>query len=583
MSYRLFHFPGAQAARLAERLADCRRSVLDETVQPGAVGAPAVILVDAAVLQLVRALDLRGVDPAIQIVVFGDAGSLPLTPSEHVYAYLLSTLPMTIVAQTLRNAYAHAQLHFEHQHLKANTGRPSEEASRLNEIGIALSAERDTTTLLRLIVAKARGITNADAGSLYLVEEDAAGRRRLRFTVVQNDSVDVPFEGSTLAIGQTSVAGHVALTGQALNLEDAYSPPAGSPFLVDSVYDAKLGYRTKSMLAVPMRTPAGRVVGVLQLINCKTDPVVRFTSREQIEREARTFPARFEALACSVASQAAVAIENSRLYAELQAALAQLAASQRTVVRTERLRALGDMAGGLSHDFNNTLAAILGRSQLLLTQVEDPEIRRQLEVVEEAALEAAQTMRRVQEFVRTRRERPFFTVELGPLAADVLEATRGRWKDDAEARGISYEVRVEAAPAPAVAGDPLELREALTAIVHNALDAMPDGGRLTVVTAPDGDAVRCVVADSGRGMTDDVRERVFEPFFTTKGARGTGLGLSVAYGILMRHGGDLDVSSRPGDGTTVTLRLPVAPPETAVPSPGRLDTSRSPPWRIRIP
>ncbi|MGH7389135.1 MAG: ATP-binding protein [Candidatus Rokuibacteriota bacterium] len=565
MSYRLYHFPGGQAARLAERLQECRRTTLDEKAEPGAVTAPAVLLVDAQVVQLVRALALKGADPAIAIAVLGEAASLPLTPSEHVYAYLLSTLPMAILAQTLHNAAVHAQLHLEHEQTKANVERLATEFSRLNAIGIALSSERDPTALLGLVLARAREITHADAGSLYLVEEDAAGRRRLRFTVVQNDSIEAPFEGGTLAIGPTSVAGHVAATAQPLNLPDAYMPPAGSAFLVDPVYDTKTGYRSKSMLVVPLTTPAARVIGVLQLINCKTDPAIRFTSREHIEREARPFPARFEELATSVASQAAVAIENARLYAELQAALGQLAASQRGVVRAERLRALGDMAGGLSHDFNNTLAAILGRAQLLLAQVEDQDVRRQLEVVEEAALEAARTLRRVQEFVRMRRERPFFTVELGALAEEVVGATRPRWKDEAEARGLAYDVRVDATPALPVAGDPLELREVLTAVVLNALDAMPAGGRLTLTTVPEGDRVRCTVTDTGVGMTDEVRERVFEPFFTTKGARGSGLGLSVAYGILMRHGGDVDVDSRPGEGTVVTIRLPVATPDTAEP------------------
>ena len=565
MSYRLFHFPGGQAARVAERLQGCRRTVVEGPATPGAVTAPAVLLVDATVADLVRALALKGADPAIQIVVVGDEASLPVLPSEHVHTFLLADLPIAVIGQTLARAFAHAQLEAEHQRLRATVDRLGDEVFRLNAIGVALSAERDTTALLRLVLERAREITQADAGSLYLLEEDAAGRRRLRFTVVQNDSVDAPFEGSTLAIGPTSIAGHVAATGQPLNLEDAYAPPAGAPYLVDAVYDAKVGYRTKSMLAVPLRTPDARVIGVMQLINCKADAALRFTSREHVEREARPFPARFEALATSVASQAAVAIENSRLYAELQAALSQLAASQRALVRSERLRALGEMAGGLSHDFNNTLAAILGRAQLLLAQVEEPEVRQQLRVVEEATLEAARTMRRIQDFARTRRERAFFTVELGQLVQEVVDLTRPRWKDEAEARGITYEVRVERGPAPEVAGDPVELREALAAIVVNALDAMPAGGRLTLATGAEGAGVRCVVSDTGAGMTDAVRERVFEPFFTTKGTRGSGLGLSVAYGIVKRHGGEVDVESRPGEGTTFTIRLPATTADTETP------------------
>lgn len=573
MIYRVFYFHGAAVARVAARLPDnYQRVALGEAAE--AVEAPAVILVDAVVDQLERALALKRQQATLEIVVLGDASSLPVTPSEHVYAYLLTTLPAGIIAQALANAFLHAQLRQEEERTKAHVERLTAESQKLNAIGIALSAERDTAALLALILAKAREITHADAGSLYLVEGDPAGVRQLRFIVVQNDSFPMPFEGITLPVDSQSVAGHVAVTGEVLNLEDAYAALPGAPFEIDRKYDRQTTYRTKSMLVVPMKTPDGRIIGVLQLINCKADPGRRFSSREEIEREARPFPARFEDLGCSVASQAAVALENSRLYAELRAALARVEASQRRIVQAERLRALGEMAGGLAHEFNNTLAVILGRAQLLLTQTDDPEIRRQLRVVEEAATDGARTIRRIMEFARKRRDRPFQAVELNQLIGEVVGLTRSRWKDDAEARGVSYEVRVETTPVPAVAGDPHELREALTNVMLNALDAMPAGGRLTVATSGEGDRVRCVITDTGVGMTDDIRHRIFEPFFTTKGEKGSGLGLSVMYGIIIRHGGEVDVESRLGQGSTFTIRLPVArelapPPAPPAPAPVR--------------
>lgn len=564
---RLFYFAGAGVARLVERLpSDFQREALGE--EAIAVEEPAVILVDAVVSQLGRALALRRQAGALEIVVLGDVAMLPAAPSEHVYAYLVNTLPTALIAQALTNAFVHAQLRQEQERMKEHVERLTGEFHKLNAIGIALTATRDTPTLLGLILQKAREITQADGGSLYLMEE-AGEHRQLRFAVVQNDSLAMPFEGKTLQVNNHSLAGYVATTGAVLNLDDAYAPPAGAPFEIDRRYDQETGYRTKSILVVPMKTPDGRVVGVLELINYKTDPVRRFTTREEIEREARPFPARFEDLAVSVASQAAVALESSRLHAELEAALASIHASQSRVVQVERLRALGEMAGGLAHDFNNTLAAILGRAQLLQSQAGDPEVRRGLQVIEEAALEGARTIRRLQEFARRRRDRPSQSVELNQVVDEVVELTRPRWRDEAQARSITYEVQVETTAVSPVVGDPHELREALTNVVLNALDAMPSGGRLTLKTEREDDCVRCVIADTGVGMTEEVRRRIFDPYFTTKGERGSGLGLSVMYGIISRYGGEVEVESRPGHGSTFIIRLPAAEamPEAPPPPP----------------
>jgi CheY-like chemotaxis protein len=209
----------------------------------------------------------------------------------------------------------------------------------------------------------------------------------------------------------------------------------------------------------------------------------------------------------------------------------------------------------------------MGRAQLLLTQVEEPRYQRQLRIIETAAQDGARTVRRIQEFTRVRRARPFEPVDVGQLIDEVLEVTRSRWKDDAMARGIAYEMRVSGGPVPPVAGDPSELREVLVNLVFNALDAMPKGGRVTIRLGADDERVRCDVTDTGVGMTDDVRRRVFDPFFTTKAEKGTGLGLSVAYGIIARHGGGIEARGEPGRGSTFTIRLPVARAPAPAPAP----------------
>jgi CheY-like chemotaxis protein len=259
-----------------------------------------------------------------------------------------------------------------------------------------------------------------------------------------------------------------------------------------------------------------------------------------------------------MARQVATAIENSRLYEHVTHTLHALEESQQRIVQGERLRALGEMAGGVAHDFNNVLAIIIGRAEVIAVDLEDGEIRRQIDVIIQAALDATQTVKRIQEFTRVRRSRDFRTVDVRQLIDEMLEMTRSRWKDEAEGRGVHYDIRVKGEAVPPVEGEPSEIREALTNILFNALDAMPDGGSIAFTTTTKDGRVVCSIADSGIGMPEDVRQRVFDPFFTTKGERGTGLGLSVVYGIIARHGGEVDVDSRLGAGTTFTIRLPVA-------------------------
>jgi hypothetical protein len=228
------------------------------------------------------------------------------------YAYL----PKPVTPFILASALGHA---FEHVRLLAEAERTRMELGELNAIGVRLSAERDPVALLGLILTKAREITHSDAGSIYLVEEPDEGQPRLRFKLTQNDFVSVPFTEFTMPISDESVAGHVAKSGEILHLEDAYAPPAGAPFKINRAFDQQAGYRTKSMLVVPMKTPAAETIGVLQLINCKRVAARRFPSVDAIERETIPYPERFVGFAASLASQAAVALQNSRLLENIQA------------------------------------------------------------------------------------------------------------------------------------------------------------------------------------------------------------------------------------------------------------------------
>jgi HD-GYP domain-containing protein (c-di-GMP phosphodiesterase class II) len=200
------------------------------------------------------------------------------------------------------------------------------ELEELNRIGIALSETRDVDQLLALILQKARDITAADAGSLYLVERETSTSNpqphgapiRLRFKLTQNDSVQFPFAEQTLPLTDTSMAGHCALHGQVIELADAYRIPKSWPFRFNSSFDEQTGYRTRSLITLPMKNGRGEVLGVLQLINCKKNPKANLANAAAVRKNVHPFPERAVRMALSLASQAAVAFENSRLYRDIE-------------------------------------------------------------------------------------------------------------------------------------------------------------------------------------------------------------------------------------------------------------------------
>jgi len=279
----------------------------------------------------------------------------------------------------------------------------------------------------------------------------------------------------------------------------------------------------------------------------------------------RAFTSRDERLLSNIADLVALALRSAQLYEERARAYGELAAAHDQLVRTEKLRAMGEMASGVAHDFNNVLAAILGRAQLLRDKVDDPKLKRWIEVIERSAMDGARTVKRLQEFTRIRRDQPVVAVNLNQVLQEALEATEPSWRDGPRRRGVEIEATLQLAPSlPAIPGDPAELRDAMTNLVLNAVDAMPRGGRLVLATARTGDLVELTVTDTGTGIPEAIRQRIFDPFFTTKGPKGTGLGLSMAYGILGRHGARITVESEEGRGTT--FRLVFRPAEGALPT-----------------
>jgi signal transduction histidine kinase len=283
---------------------------------------------------------------------------------------------------------------------------------------------------------------------------------------------------------------------------------------------------------------------------------------------ARRLPDAFSSGECEFLRQlsehVALASHQARLYGALQQAYDDLRQTQHTVMQQERLRALGQMASGIAHDINNAISPVSLYTESLLER--EPNLseraRGYLTTIQRAIEDVARTVARMREFYREREAQlTLERVDINRAVRQVVELTRPRWSDLPQQRGAMVDLQTELSDTlPDIMGAEHEIRDALTNLIFNAVDAMPSGGTLSVrtrKTAGDGeDRVLIDVSDTGVGMDDDTRRRCLEPFFTTKGERGTGLGLAMVYGMIQRHSAELDIESAAGAGTTVRLSFP---------------------------
>jgi signal transduction histidine kinase/CheY-like chemotaxis protein len=270
----------------------------------------------------------------------------------------------------------------------------------------------------------------------------------------------------------------------------------------------------------------------------------------------------------------ALAAHQAQLYGALQQAYNDLRQSQQSVVQQERLRVLGQMASGIAHDINNALTPASLYTETLLEDDKtlSPASRELLGVVHRAIGDVTHTVSRMREFYRQNdAQMNLAPIALNDLVCQVVELTRARWRDMPMQRGVAIGVQLNLAPdLPPLEGVESEIREALINLLMNAVDAMPNGGTIAFSTTMEVGSehraphIRCEVADTGAGMSEETRRRCLEPFFTTKGERGTGLGLAMVYGVLQRHGAELEIESAIGRGTTMRLIFPAADPAKAL-------------------
>jgi signal transduction histidine kinase/PAS domain-containing protein len=404
-----------------------------------------------------------------------------------------------------------------------------EKLSALLTVSNAVMASLDLDQILDTSAREARKVLHVDECVVFLLDE-AQGVLVPAACDVQEFRDEVM--AIRLAVGQ-GVTGNVVLTGRGEIVNDTLDDPR-------AVQVPGTPVEQSALLCVPLWV-RDQVAGAITL----TLTGERIFHDEDLE------------LATLFAGQCSAAISNARLYEEVRRAYHELREAQSQLVQSAKLNALGEMAGGVAHDFNNILAAILGRTQLLLQGMPDANVRRQLEVIEQAALDGAQAVRRVQEFTRLRQDEHFDPLDVQDVLQGVLELTRPAWEAESKRRGITLMATLDLHATQLVAGNASELREVFTNLVLNALDAMPWGGTLTLSSIDAGGEVCIRVTDTGVGMDAETRGRVFDPFFTTKPVKGTGLGLSVAYGIITRHHGRIEVESEPGCGSVFSVWLPV--------------------------
>lgn len=333
----------------------------------------------------------------------------------------------------------------------------------------------------------------------------------------------------------------------------------------------------RSVVLVPLRVD-GRIFGAMMV--------------------ARHRPQGFNGDECEflrhLSEHVALAGHQTQLYTALERAYDDLRRTQQAVMQQERLRTLGQMASGVAHDINNAISPIALYTESLLEREPDLSARTRsyLETIQRAIGDVAQTVTRMREFYRPRESGgEQASVDLNRLVAEVIDLTRARWNDESQRRGIMVEVQPQLADnLPALLGVESDIRDALTNLIFNAIDAMPEGGRIFVRTAQDKRSsrstaaryVRLEVIDNGVGMDAATRDRCLEPFFTTKGERGTGLGLAMVYGMAQRHSAELEIDSDPGKGTTMRLVFPVRAPAAAVSVPLSVTQATSRPLKILV-
>ena len=420
--------------------------------------------------------------------------------------------------------------------------------SLLNQITQVISERQDLDSILRVMLRQLEDHLSLDLGGVALFDPQA---RTLNLAALRlkNPFLETKLgwpEGTVLPLADTGF--RLCHEGQTVYLPDTVKSPV-------ELAGKLAGAGLRSAVAVPLLVE-NKLFGVMLAARLNLDG---FSSGE----------CEFLRM---LSEHVALAAHQAKLHSELERAYNELRQTQQTVMQQERLKALGQMASGIAHDVNNALSPVVGFANLMLR--DEPALtskgKKYLNHIMTAGEDIAHIVARLREFYRRRDDKEsLHKLNLNALAEQVCDMTRPRWRDIPQSHGVTIEMHTDLAPdVPALVGIESELREAMTNLVLNAVDALPNGGKITmrtrvprceVLQKTDKPPAHVVVevSDTGIGMNIETRKRCLEPFFSTKGKRGTGLGLAMVYGVVERHEGTIEIESEPGQGTTFRLILPV--------------------------
>lgn len=511
---------------------------------------------------LFRAIDVRVAATNASVV---QEEVVPQVDGAHVYISVKA--PLRDRAGGLRGIFGISTDITERKRAEEHLRIQAERLSLLDRTTRAIGERQDLKSIFQVATRSLEEHLPIDFGCVCLYEPT---RQMLEIACIGVKSRELAIdlamtEQARIAIDQNGL-------GRCVQGQLVYEPDvSGSPY----PFTARIARGGLRAVVFAPITVEKKVFGILVAARCAADG---FTSTDcEFLRQ--------------LSEHLALASQQAQLYGNLQRAYEDLRETQESVMQQERLRALGQMASGVAHDINNALspAALYAQSLLESNRSLDSEAREYLNVIRRAIEDVGTTVGRMRMFARPRKpELNLAPVNLNALLPQVVELTRARWSTMPQEHGTVIDLKQELAPRlPPIMGAENEIRDALTNLVLNAVDAMPDGGTLTLRTRADAargaatfaSSAIVEISDTGIGMTEHIRKRCLEPFFTTKGERGTGLGLPMVYGMVQRHSADLQIDSEPGAGTTVRLIFAATAP---IESPSVIPVDKPRPIRLLL-